>query len=1073
MRLCKTRPNVAERTAQAVYAGGEPFPATATVAVLVVDREPGATRTTAVFSAPGEALTAALEARAAGSEPMRMALHAGEARIHHNARDRGPALETCQRLADIANPGQILVSGTAAATLERQLPAEWRLRDLGLHRLRDLSSAVRVFELHQSAADSIEVSLRSLACVPNNLPVHFTSFVGRHNELAELHRLLGAERLVTITGVGGAGKTRLAAQAVADLIEQWPDGVWWVELGSLTDPALVADVVATTVGVLVEPVQGPLRSLVVQSRERRMVVCLDNCEQVLDGAADVAQALLRGCPEVTAVTTSREPLGVAGEIVWRTPGLAEDDAMALFRDRANTTRSTFKFDEKSEAAVRRICARLDGVPLALELAAAWLRTLTPRQIEAGLDDRFALLVRGMRGAVARHHTLAASIDWSHALLEEADRLVFRRLSIFAADFGLDAAAGVAGARPLTRHAVLEAISRLVDKSLVLAEERNGEARYRLPETIRHYAADRLAEADDVDDSRDRHLDHFLAMVEANERGRQHDLDAWRTRIERDYHNLRSALEWGLAAPDSHRGRRLAAALPWLWHLHGHGQEGIAYLRRAIDRSPDDRSNLQARLLTGLALVADTAGPIDLEFDAAQRALAVATEQGDQGLRALCLTLSAVGRFYTDFASAWALAEEAIKTAEATGDAFVVDAAHALQGIILHLRDQHVEAESRLRSAIEKLMHRHRGIAATALGYQAAGALFTGDVARARRLAQEAVQVAEPLGDYLRVGSTRGVLALVHAMSGDFDLALRLMQPVLRLVEGAEDDVFVPGLARTMGTLLLWRGDARGALEWFGREPRSSDAGSETYLAAQALPGQAWALIALGRIEEAASVLDRAVAAARRLDMPRVVADALELQAHVAHDLDDAIDLHHQALALRAEHGLSLFAVDSLDALGTLGARSGPTPEVVRVLAASNQARTSMGYVRGVLQQPAYASALDRLRAALGDKVFDTAWTAGCQLTLDEAMAYVRRSRGARRRPSTGWGSLTPTELEVVRLVVDGLNNPEIGSRLFMSRATVKTHLAHVYAKLGVANRTGLASLAGSRADFRRQGEHAI
>jgi DNA-binding CsgD family transcriptional regulator len=277
----------------------------------------------------------------------------------------------------------------------------------------------------------------------------------------------------------------------------------------------------------------------------------------------------------------------------------------------------------------------------------------------------------------------------------------------------------------------------------------------------------------------------------------------------------------------------------------------------------------------------------------------------------------------------------------------------------------------------------------------------------------------------------------------------------------------------MGTLLLWRGDARGALEWFGRELRWSEAGTETYLAAQALPSQAAALIALNRLEQAASVLDRAIAAAHRLDMPRVVAAALEQHAYVARDIEDAIDLHHQALAVRAEHGLRLFSVDSVDALGILGARTDPTPEVVRLLAASSQARASMGYPRGVLQQPAYDSAVEQLRAALGNDVFDAAWAAGRRLTLDEAIAYVRRGRGARRRPSTGWGSLTPTELEVVRLVVDGLNNPEIGNRLFMSRSTVKTHLAHVYAKLGLANRTELASLASSRADFRRQGEHAI
>jgi predicted ATPase/DNA-binding CsgD family transcriptional regulator len=766
---------------------------------------------------------------------------------------------------------------------------------------------------------------------------------------------------------------------------------------------------------------------------------------------------------VTVLTTSREPLGVGGETVWQVPPLSEDDALALFLERASLVRPGFTLDASSEAAVRTMCRRLDGIPLALELAAAWLPTLTPRQIVAGLDDRFALLVRGPRGAVPRQQTLAASIEWSHALLGEADRIILRRLAVFAGGFGLEAARAVALGGAVTRDDVLDALGRLVDKSLVVAEERDGEARYRLLETIRQYAADRLVEAGEAAAAWDRHLAWFLAFAETLEPELQRDLDVWRTRLEREHDNLREALDWGLAAPDPERGRRLAAGLPWLWHLHRHGREGLEYLRRAIDRAPDDRSTLQARLLTGVALVADTASPLGLEFDAAQRALAIATEQGEERLRALCLTLSAVGRFYTDFGAAWALTVDAVAAAEAAGDAFVADAARALQGIILHLRDRHQEAEPLLASAVEGLLHRHPGIAATTLAFQASGALSTGRADLARRLAERAVGVAEPLGDYLRVGSTRSTLAIVHGLSGDVDGGLRLMRPVVRLVEDAGTDVFVPGMARAMGLLELWRDDPEAAASWFGREARSTDRGAETWLVAQSLPGLGAALISLGRLDQARDVLDRVVAVARRLGMPGVLADALEQQGHLAaaggDDTDRAIDLHHQALALRVEHGLRTFCVDSLEALAALAARAEATPEAVRFLAASDRARASMAYPRDPASRRSHLATVAGLRAALGDRPFEQAWADGARLTLDEAVAYVRRSRGARRRPATGWASLTPTELDVVRLVVDGLSNPEIGSRLFMSRGTVKTHLSHVYAKLGVANRTELATLA--------------
>jgi predicted ATPase/DNA-binding CsgD family transcriptional regulator len=908
------------------------------------------------------------------------------------------------------------------------------------------------------------------------LPVHLTSFVGRRAELAAVSALLRGRRLVTLTGVGGSGKTRLAARLAADQAERWPDGVWWVELEAVTDPAQVAEVAAATVGVLVEPVQGPLRSLTAQLRDRQALVCLDNCEQVLEGAAEVAQALRRSGAEVTVLTTSREPLGVAGETVWQVPPLSEDDALALFLERASLVRPGFTLDASSEDAVRTMCRRLDGIPLALELAAAWLRTLTPRQIAAGLDDRFALLVGGPRGVAPRQQTLAASIDWSHALLAERDRIVFRRLAVFAGGFGLEAAWAVAAGGAVARDDVLSALRRLVDKSLVIAEERDGEARYRLLETIRQYAADRLVEAGEAAATRDRHLAWFLAFAEDLEPELQRDLDAWRTRLERERDNLRAALDWGLAAPDPERGRRLAAGLPWLWHLHRHGREGLEYLRRAIDRAPDDRSTLQARLLTGIALVADTASPLGLEFDAAQRALTIATEQGDEQLRALCLVLSAVGRFYTDFGAAWALTVDALRAAEAAGDAFVPAAARALQGIILHLRDRHREAEPLLESAVEGLLHRHRGIAATTLAFQASGALSTGRVEEARRLAERAVGVAEPLGDYLRVGSTRSTLAIVHGLAGDVDGGLRLLRPVARLVDEAGTDVFVPGMARAMGLLHLWRDDPEAAASWFGREARSTDRGAETWLVAQSLPGLGAALISLGHLDQARDVLDRAVAVARRLDMPSVLADALEQRGRLAatdDDADPAIDLHHEALAARVEHGLRTFSVDSLEALAALAARDEPTPEAVRVLAASDQARASMAYPRDPARRRAHQATVAGLRADLGDRPFSQAWAEGARLTLDEAVAYVRRSRGARRRPATGWASLTPTELEVVRLVVDGLSNPEVGSRLFMSRGTVKTHLSHVYAKLGVANRTELATLATprlARADDSRVGD---
>jgi predicted ATPase/DNA-binding CsgD family transcriptional regulator len=1000
----------------------------------------------------------------------RTGLHTGEALLRDERYYTGAALTRCARLRDIAHGGQTLLSEATASLVADALPEGALLRDLGTHRLRDLSHPERVYELRPAGLDRDFPPLRSLDAWAHNLPIQLTSFVGRADELAAVERLVRHERLVTLTGMGGAGKTRLAAQAAALLADQWPDGLWWVDLGPVTDPALVAELTASTIGVMVEPVGGPRRALSLQLRDRRVLVCLDNCEHLLEASAELAETMLRSCPEVSVLATSREPLGVAGEMVWRVPSLHEEEAVALFVDRASRVRPWFTLDGTNEAAVRTLCRRLDGIPLAVELAAAWLRTLTPAQIAAGLDDRFALLVRGARGAARRQQTLAASMDWSHDLLGETDRVVFRRLGAFAGGFTLDAARAVCAngqGGPVAEADVLTALGRLVDKSLVVVEEREHEARYRLLETIRQYAADKLDAAGERDAARERHLDHFLALAELTEPELEGpDQDAALDRVEAEHDNFRAALHWGLALPAPERGRRLAAALVWLWYKHGHGDEGLDFLQRAIDRAPDDRSTVQARLLVNAAALAQVCGEFRRIVDYAQPGLEVATLNGDDRIRGQCLFLLAVVQFYVDLDAAWDLCVQARACAEAAADAFTADSALVVQGSVPCVRDRYESALPMLQEGGERCLRRgDRTFAALALNYQDGIALFTGDIGLADRLATQALEIARPLGDYYAVGLSTCHLAFVRGVAGDIDGGLRLMQPVVRSVEGVEHTVFIPRMGSVLGMLHLWGGDPEAAIAWFERDVRTADPVSpDNLIVARSLPGLVAALRHLGRRDQALGLVDRAIALARKLDVPHLVADGLAQLGLLTSrdDPDTAEDLHHQALALRLDHGMRTFMVDNLDALAGLACRAESFAEAVRLLAASDAARAAMGYPRPPIDRPDHETTVARLRAALGDEAFHDVWTEGVNLSLDDAVAYARRARGARNRPSTGWASLTPTELDVVRLVVQGLTNPEIGSRLFISRATVKTHLSHVYAKLDVSNRTELATLATTR-----------
>jgi predicted ATPase/DNA-binding CsgD family transcriptional regulator len=902
--------------------------------------------------------------------------------------------------------------------------------------------------------------------VPNNLPVQLTSFIGRDADLAAVDGALDRSRLVTLTGPGGAGKTRLAWQVAAERADQYPDGVWWVELAGIDGGSGVPPTVASALGVLIEPTRGPLGSLIVHLADRQALLALDNAEHVLDAVAGVADAVLHGCPAVTLLITSREPLSLPGELVWPVPPLADGDALRLFVERATSVRPGFTLDASSEESVHSIARHLDGIPLALELAAAWVRSLTPQQIEAALDDRFKLLVRGPRGAQRRLQTLAGSIDWSHALLDATDRTAFRRLGVFVGTFGLAAAEAVVTGPGLSRSDVLPAIARLVDKSLVVADEHAGEARYRLLETIRAYALARLVEAKEERALRERHLAWYRELAESTDADRVRTPDAWRRRLRVEYDNLRAALDWGLVATDPDEARRLAAALGWLWHLDRRGREGTEYLRRAIDRAPNDRSLLHARLLTGLALVVDTADPLDLEYDAATRALELATEVGDEGLRALCLNLAAVGAFYTDFDAAWELCDQAYRAADTAGNQFVLGGSRALQAIILHLRDRHAEAEAIVDETVRNHLRIHRGVLSTVLGFQARGALAIGDVARARDLAEEAVGLAEPLADYLRVGAARAELARIQAVMGDMEGALRTIDPILRLVGDAAGAVFVPGLGRALGVLSVRLDNSDEAIRWLDQDARSTDREVETWLAAQALPLLAAALTAVGRTDAAASALDRAVAIGERLGMPGVLAEAAGARAELAASESEghsrAIDVAHDALAISVEHGLRAVQPAILEALARYGAALKPTIDDARLLFAADGSRVALGLPRDPLEGRRFDEVVATLRRALGDGAVEAAAVEGRRLRLDMAVALARRMRGTRGRPVIGWASLTRTELEVVELVAAGISNPEIGTRLFMSRSTVKTHLSHVFAKLGLSNRTELAAAATER-----------
>jgi class 3 adenylate cyclase len=422
----------------------------------------------AAFARASDAVACALELQRAPLAPIRLRIgvHTGEVQLRDEGNYAGPTINRTARLRDLAHGGQTVLSGATEDLVVDRLPAGAWLTDLGTHPLRDLPRPERVVQLcHHDLRNEFPPLRTPKAAASHNLPVQLTSFVGRQGEMNSLREALAANRLVTLTGAGGVGKTRLAVQVAAELAHQFGDGVWYVDLAPITHPAVVPVTVARALGLPDQPGRSTMDTLRRFVRDRQMLVVLDNCEHLLDASAELVAALLGGAPRLTVLATSREPIGVTGEATWRVPSLAlADEAIELFADRARLAQTDFTVTDGNVAAVAEICGRLDGIPLAIELAAARVRALSLTEILDSLHDRFRLLTGGSRTAVRRQQTLRASVDWSHALLSEPERVLFRALAVFLGGFDLDAVQAVAGGGDVERYQVLDQLTLLVDKS---------------------------------------------------------------------------------------------------------------------------------------------------------------------------------------------------------------------------------------------------------------------------------------------------------------------------------------------------------------------------------------------------------------------------------------------------------------------------------------------------------------------------------------------------------------------------------------------------------------------------------
>lgn len=761
--------------------------------------------------------------------------------------------------------------------------------------------------------------------------------MGRVAELAAIGDAVTAGQVLTLVGPGGCGKTRLAIRVCRMAAEAWRDGVFWVGLEEEADGSHVARRMAAALDVLLPAGPDPVPTLVSALRDRELLVVVDNCEHVLDDAARVIAAVLSKCPRVAVLATSRSTLGIAGERVWRVPPMGLADALKLFLERVRAGAPDAVGGAEARSGARRICDRLDRLPLALELAAGWAGALSLAQIADSLSAPFALLDGGVRTAPFRQRTLQGSMSWSHDLLDDDEQVLFRRVGVFEPGFTADAVTRLAVLGGPGRERLLKALRGLIDKSLVVADTTGPVARYRMLGVVRAYALARLQEAQEAAAARDLHLDVYSSLLEQVAPLLDTDKDAWRMQLGAAYPNVHAAVEWGLSRADPTQGRRLAAACVWLWHLEGRGTEGVRLLRRAAARGADERSPLQAEVLAALALVANTAEPGIEAFEVARAAQQLAAETNAPAAGRLARSLAALGRLAVGLTEALDEARAVRDEAVRAGDGFVVDSTEVFIGLVHVLADDYREAIEHLERAVEGHLGRgDRGMGSFALGWLALAAARSGALQR-----------------------------VLHALSD---------APVTK-------------------------------------------------------------------------------------QMPRIRAGALDELALLSHatDTERALHLHHEALRIRLDHDLVLGRVASLESLALLNLRRGAAETAGVLAGAAERARSDLGAAPRPFLRVADTS--EELRARLQEPALHEAVEHGRAMDLPAAIGYATRARGPRRRPESGWESLTPAERSVAELAAQGLSNPEIATRLFVGRGTVKTHLAHIYVKLRVANRTELARAA--------------
>ena len=939
---------------------------------------------------------------------VRIGIHTGEVQLRGQRNYFGPPLNRCARLRGLAHGGQTLVSLATEQLVRGSLPQGANLRDMGPRRMKDLSQPERVFQLtHPDLPDEFP-PLKSLESLPNNLPVQLTTFVGREGDIEQILHLISTSRLITLTGAAGCGKTRLAVQVAADSVEEFEEGVWFVDLAAVTDSALVPHTTAAALSVKEEPRRSILDSLIDHLKSRKSLLILDNCEHLLAACTDLSAALLKSCPKLVIVATSREPLGVEGETSWRVPSLAipqphdlpsandlmKHEGTRLFMERAVAVASDFRVDDEEAAAIGQICRRLDGIPLAIELAAAHVDFLTCQQIASRLDDQFRILTGGARTALERQQTMRAAVEWSYERLSGFEQLVLDRLSVFAGGFSLEAAEEVCAGETIESSDVFRLLSSLVRKSLVIGERRPREVRYRLLETIKQYARDRLRESGTGDEVRIRHRDWFLQLAERaepelTEGGKQAE---WMTLLEEENDNLRAALEWSSTDEDPNPMARMSWALYWFWYVRDYAVEGRRWLSRALERTEDLPEDLKAKALHAAGALAWVHHDHKDALPLLEEALSTRRKLGDE--RGVAQSLGILGNVHGSLAETERAADlwtESLEIRRRIGDK---RGAAAVLGNLAVLMAVKGNQEGALRSYEEALQlsrevgDRHNE--ALSLFWIAGAWEDRDEYAKGRRYYEEALTIARELGaSQLTVGCLSRLGGIAFGQ-GDYEAARTWWKESAEMSRVAED-VREETLSR--GAIEYLSENYEEARTLFEKAADISRESGEKWFTVMSLRWAARCALGGGDLEAAKTYMKEALPISKGFGKGIERGDLLMLgqAAQAEHDFRLAIELSREALPQARDHHDRLGIGFSLHAIAAATAGLGEFDKAARLFGAAKRTLEQIGVQIFPHMRPALEAAVTSIREGIGPEKFEALSESGKSLSLNDAIDLALRS----------------------------------------------------------------------------------